>query len=398
VDLSGLPASDRERDAQHVAADEALRPFDLTQTPLLRAMLLRMTPEDHVLLLTMHHIVSDAWSASVFLQEFGVLYTAYSKGDPSPLPELSLQYADYAVWQRDWLQGEALEARLGFWRRQLLAAPPILRLPSDRPRPKVQTFAGGHIPVMLPRDLLEGAKTLGAQEGVTLFMALLAAFQALLAYHTGEKRIVVGTDVANRPTLDTEGMIGFFINLLPLSTDLSGDPRFLELLQRVREITLTAYTYQDLPFHKLVEELRPDRSLSHNPLVQVLFVMQNTPPAKKVFSGLNLSRFDIPITHSKFDVAVFANEDANGLQCHWLYSRDLFEQSTIARMATHFENLLRSAIANPHLRLSALEVLDAEEKERGRAAKSERKRMQLKKLLTADPQPASFVDDTAVRG
>jgi non-ribosomal peptide synthetase component F len=251
---------------------------------------------------------------------------------------------------------------------------------------------------MLPRDLLEGVKTLGAQEGVTLFMALLATFQALLAYHTGEKRIVVGTDVANRPTLDTEGMIGFFINLLPLSTDLSGDPRFLELLQRVRETTLAAYTYQDLPFHKLVEELRPERSLSHNPLVQVLFVMQNTPPAKKVFSGLSLSRFDLPITHSKFDVAVFVNEDADGLQCHWLYSRDLFEQSTIARMATHFENLLRSAIANPHLRLSALEVLGAEEKERGRVAKMERKQMQLKKLLTADPQPASFVDDTAVRG
>jgi len=309
-----------------------------------------------------------------------------------------LQYADYAAWQRNWLQGEALEARLGFWRRQLSGAPPVLHLRSDRPRPQVQTFEGGHIPVMLPRELHEGVKALGAQEGVTVFMTLLAAFQALLAWHTGEKQIVVGTDVANRPTLDTESMIGFFINLLPLSTDLSGDPRFSELLQRVRETTLAAYTYQDLPFHKLVEELRPERSLSHNPLVQVLFVMQNTPSAKKAFSGLTLSRFELPITHSKFDVAVFANENENGLQCHWLYSKDLFEQSTIARMATHFENLLRSGIANPHLRLSSLEVLGPEEKERSRVANSERKQMQLKKLLTADPQPASFVDGTAVRG
>jgi hypothetical protein len=361
-------------------------------------MLLRMAPEEHVLLLTMHHIVSDAWSASVFLQEFGALYAAYSNGNPSPLPELSLQYADYAVWQRNWLQGDALEARLAFWRKQLSDAPPLLHLPADRPRPRAQTFEGGHISVMLSKDLLEAVKAIGREESVTVFMTLLAAFQALLARYTGEKRIVVGTDVANRPTIDTECMIGFFINLLPLSTDFSGDPTFRELLARVRETTLASYTYQDLPFHKLVEELRPERNLSHNPLVQVLFVMQNTPPANKAFGGLKLARYEVPITHSKFDVAVFANEDENGLQCHWLYSKDLFEQSTIARMVTHFENLLRHGISNPHLRLSALALQDAEEQARSRAENDNRKQMQFKKLFAADPQPVDFIDGVAVRG
>jgi non-ribosomal peptide synthetase component F len=193
-------------------------------------------------------------------------------------------------------------------------------------------------------------------------------------------------------------MIGFFINLLPLITDLSGDPTFRELVGRVRETTLASYTYQDLPFHTLVQELRPERSLSHNPLVQVLFVMQNTPSTKKEFGGLKLSRFEVPITHSKFDVAVFVNEDGGGLQCHWLYSKDLFERSTIVRMAAHFENLLRSGVTDPHLRLSSLELLNPEEKERNRVADNERKQLQFEKLLVAAPQPVSFEQARAVRG
>jgi non-ribosomal peptide synthetase component F len=306
------------------------------------------------------------------------------------LPELPLQYADYAAWQRQWLQGEILENQIKFWRQQLQGAPPVLKLPADRERPQVQSFRGGHEEFAMAKDLADALNTLGRQEGVTLFMTMLAAFNAMLARDTGEDQIVIGTDVANRPTLECERMIGFFINLLPLRTDLSGNPSFRDLLARVRETTLASYTHQEMPFDKLVEELRPERSLSHNPLVQVLFVMQNTPRASREFCGLKLSRFEMPIAQSKFDLAVFANENESGIYFHWLYSADLFERATVTRMSGHFENLLRSAIANPDARLSQLEMLSPEEKERQAAEKEGRKQTQRKKLMSVDLKSVSL--------
>jgi len=395
ADLRLIPEPQREVEARRLAAEEAVRPFDLTQVPLIRAKLLRLAAEDHVLLLTMHHIVSDAWSAAVFQQEFSALYEAFSKGTPATLPELTIHYADYAHWQRQWLQGKTLETQLTFWRNQLAGAAPVLKLPTDRPRPPIRTFRGGHHTTALPKSLVEGLKLLSQREGVTLFMTLLAVFQMLLARYSGQDDIVIGTDVANRPNIETERLIGFFINLLPLRCNLSGNPTFGALLGRVRETTLAFYAHQDMPFDKLVEELRPDRNLSQNPLTQVLFVMQNTPRATKEFCGLKLSRFEMPITQSKFDVAVFASDNDKEINFHWIYSADLFEPSTIAVMSQHYENLLRGVVARPESRLDTFEMLTAEEQGKQSADKKERKQSHIKKLMTAEPKVVSFAETKA---
>jgi hypothetical protein len=384
-DLTALPETEREIEARRIATKESQRPFDLGKGPLVRAMLLRLGAEDHVLLLTMHHIVSDAWSAGVFLRELTHLYQAFSDGKPSPLPELSIQYADYAAWQRQWFQGSVLQEQLTYWKEQLKGAPPLLQLPTDRARPKLRSFCGAYESVPLSQDLSHALKKLSQEEGVTLFMTLLAGFQALLSRYSGQDQIVVGTDVANRTSTETEQLIGFFINLLALRTDLSGNPSFLELLGRVREVALGAYAHQDMPFDKLVEELQPERSLSHNPLVQVLFVMQNTPRENRELAGLKLTNFEMPITRSKFDLAVFMVEGENGLIGNWLYSSDLFEKSTILRMASHFETLLRNVEAQPQTRLSALEILSESEKQQRDAEQKQRKQSRLNKLMTLEP-------------
>ncbi len=379
-----------EDEARRLAGEEAQTPFDLSTGPLLRAKLLRLAQDDHLLLVTMHHIVSDAWSAGVFLKELSVLYKAFSAGEASPLPELPIQYADFAAWQRNWLQGEILEEQLQYWRRQLRGAPPVLDIPADRPRPKTQSFRGAYESVEFSPELAESVKAFARREGITLFMALLAGFQALLSRYSGEEQIVVGTDLANRTMSETEPLIGFFINLLALRTDLSGNPTFREILGRVREVTLGAYAHQDMPFDKLVEELQPERSLSHNPLVQVLFVMQNIPKLQRELPGLELSSFEMPITRSKFDFAVFMVEGENGLTGNWLYNTDLFERTSILRMAGHFETLLCNAIAEPEIRLQSLEFLSKEEREQLGAEKKERKQSQLKKLMSVEPKAISL--------
>ena len=389
-DLTSLPDARRETEASRIAREEAQTPFDLAKGPLVRAALLKVAADEHVLLLTMHHIVSDAWSAGVFLQELSELYEAFSAGKPSPLPELAIQYADYAAWQRQWFQGEVLDKQLAYWREQLLGAPPVIRLPADRPRPTVQSFQGAYESLPLPENLLDPLKKLGQEEGVTLFMTLLAGFQALLSRYSGQEQIVIGTDVANRGSVETEKLIGFFINLLPLRIDLSGNPTFRELLGRVREVALGAYAHQDMPFDKLVEELQPDRSLSHNPLVQVLFVMQNIPRQKRELSGLTLGAFEMPIARSKFDLAVFMVENDGRLTGNWLYSTDLFDRETILRMAGHFARLLQSAVAQPDARLSALEMLTEDEKHQRGSQTKERKQSQLKKLMTIEPKAVSL--------
>ncbi len=389
-DLSTVSEEGRVVEAQQIAAEDALIPFDLATGPLLRATLLKLASDDHILLLTMHHIVSDAWSAGIFFEEFSSLYENFIAGQPPQLPDLAIQYADYSAWQRKWFRDDVLNHQLAYWREQLRGAPPVLQLPIDRPRTKIQTFQGAHETISFSPETSNALKVLGRHEGTTLFMTLLAGFQALLSRYSGEDQIVVGTDLANRTTTDTERLIGFFINLLAIRTDLSGDPTFRELLGRVREVALGAYAHQEMPFDKLVEELQPERSLSHNPLVQVLFVMQNIPRQRRELSGLSLQPFELPITRSKFDLAVFMVDGDKELSSHWLYSTDLFDKTTIRRMADHFERLLASAIAQPDARLSALEMLSEEEKQQQDADKKLKKQSQLKKLITAAPKGVSL--------
>jgi non-ribosomal peptide synthetase component F len=266
----------------------------------------------------------------------------------------------------------------------------LLKLPADRPHPEVRKFHGAYEPVLLSTDVADKVKKFSGQHGVTPFMTMLAAFNALLARYLGEHHIVLGTDIANRTTAETERLIGFFINLLPLHTDLSGDPTFHELVLRVREVALGAYAHQDMPFDKLVEDLQPERSLSHNPIVQALFVMQNIPAQRRELPGLELAPFPASITRSKFDIAVFIRENNQGTFQDWLYSTELFDRGTILRMARNFENLLRNAISHPELRLSSLEIHGEKEKQKIESEKSERKQSQRKKLIAAEPKAVNL--------
>ena len=373
----------RERKAREIAAIEAAKPFSLASAPLLRVVLLTLDPDDHVLLLTMHHIVSDAWSATIFMQELRAFYEGCLTGTRPDLPDLKLQYADYAAWQRQWLQGETLQQQLAFWRNQLAGAPPVLTLPADRPRPGKQTFAGALERFTLPSEVYLPLKALCRQQGTTLFMALLAGFQTLLVRLSGQEQVVVGTDSANRFSVDTERMIGFFINLLALKADLSNDPTFEEVLTQVRETTLACYAHQEMPFDKIVEELRPDRNLSHNPILQVLFVMQNAPAPTRQLGNLEVSGFGAPLTRSKFDIAVFAVEREDTVDCLWVYSTELFDPATITSMAGQYNMLLGSAVAAPSTRISALELLSEEQKRKRKDDKLERRQQSSKKLMSA---------------
>lgn len=357
VDLGQLPESERMAQVWQLATAEAQRPFDLAQAPLLRATLLRLGQEDHVLLLTMHHIVSDGWSMGIFFWELSTLYEAFSAGRPSPLPELPLQYVDFAIWQRQRLQGEVLERHLAYWKKQLEGAPALLELPTDRPRPAVQTYRGASQPVILSKPLTEALKTLSQGAGVTLFMTLLAVFKTLLYRYMGQNDIIIGAPIANRNHIEIEGLIGFFVNTLVLRTDLSGNPSFRELLRRVREVALEAYAHQDLPFEKLVEELQPARDLSHTPLVQVWFVLQNTSGQALELPGLTVSPLEVNTETAKFDLSLSLADTEQGLFGTLDYKADLFDPTTIKRMVGHLRALLEGIVADPEQRLSELPLL-----------------------------------------
>jgi amino acid adenylation domain-containing protein len=361
VDLQELPEREREARVRMLVCEEAQQPFDLAQGPLVRTVLLRLAAEEHVLLLTMHHIASDGWSQAIFWQELQALYQAFSAGNPSPLAELPIQYADFAVWQRQWLQGEVLEAQLAYWKQQL-AGIPTLQLPTDHPRPAVQSFRGARQPVVFSSTLTQELKVLSRRQGVTLFMTLLAAFQTLLHRYTAQDDIAIGSPTAGRTRTEVEGVIGFFVNTLVLRTDLSGDPSFLQLLERVREVTLGAFSHQDLPFEKLVEELQPERDLSHNPLFQVQFVLQNTPRQAPELAGLTLTLIEVDSGTAKFDLTLELTEASEGLRGWFEYSTDLFDATTIGRMAGHLQTLLEGIVADPEQRLSALRLLTADER------------------------------------
>lgn len=360
-DLNGFSESEREAEVRRVAEEEVRRPFDLGRGPLFRANLLRIAPTDHLLLVTMHNIVSDGWSMGVFRREFRDLYAAYSAGRESTLGELPVQYGDFAAWQRAWLSGNVLERQLSYWREQL-AGLPVLELPTDRPRPPAQSFRGARHRWTLSSGLTEALKRLGHQQGCTLFMTLLAAFNTLLHRYSGQDDIVVGSPIAGRNHPDTEGLIGFFLNTLVLRTKLSGNPTFRELLDRVREVALGAYAHQDLPFEKLVEELQPERTRSHNPLFQVLLVLQNAPTPPAELRGLTLSPFEIDRGTARFDLTVNLGETPEGLSGFVEYCTDLFESVTVRRMLGHFRTLLEGIVADPDQRLSQLRLLTEEER------------------------------------
>ncbi|HEU0076091.1 MAG TPA: amino acid adenylation domain-containing protein, partial [Longimicrobiaceae bacterium] len=360
-DLSDLSEAALRRRAR----EEAARPFDLAAGPLFRAALLRVGAEDHVLLLTMHHIVSDGWSMGVLFRELSALYAAYREGGESPLAELPVQYADYAVWQREQLVGEVLDRQLAYWKERLAGAPELLELPTDHPRPAVQTFRGAAVPMELSQELLERLQALGRSEGATLYMVLLGAFQVLLSKYSGSEDIVVGSPIAERTRGEVEGLIGFFVNTLVLRTDLSGDPSLRELLGRVRQVTLGAYEHQELSFEKLVAELQPERSLSHSPLFQVMFTMNNTEgAAADSLPGLIVTTMGSAGGSAKFDLTLALEATALGLRGELAYSTDLFERATIERMVAHLGAVLEQVAADADLPVSALELMGSAERAR----------------------------------
>ena len=360
VDLTALPATTAKVEAARIAAAELRQPFVLSEGPLLRASLLRTAPTEHLMLLTMHHIISDQWSLEVLFGELFALYYAYLRGENSPLAELPIQYADYAVWQKNYLQGELLQTQLDYWDEQLAGAPELIDLRTDFPRPATRTTTGRSELFTVPIALSESLRRLSRSEGVTLFMALLAAFQVLLHKYSGQTDIVIGSPIAGRQRSELEGLIGFFVNTLALRVDLSGNPTFGNLLHKVREVCLGAYAHQDLPFERLVEELQPERSLSHNPLIQVMFELENVP------RGAARQSNQIPPPQSEtaiFDLVLSLRETGEEIQGTIEYSTDLFAAPTIQRMAQHFLTLLEQIVANPKAQLTELSLLSSAERD-----------------------------------
>ncbi|MBN3892531.1 MAG: amino acid adenylation domain-containing protein [Nostoc sp. JL31] len=370
IDLRQLPQAEREIQARRLTTQEAQRPFNLSTDSLLQVKLLWLDETQYILLLTMHHIVSDGWSIGVLIQEIAVLYTAFASNQPSPLPKLTIQYADFAYWQRQWLQGEVLKKQLSYWQKQLDGIS-MLNLPTDRPRLAVQTYQGARQPLQLSKSLSKALLALGQQEGVTLFITLLAAFQALLYRYTQQEDIAIGSPIANRNRSEIEGLIGFFVNSLVLRTDLSGNPTFRELLSRVKEVALGAYAHQDLPFEKLVEELHPERNLNQNPLFQVVFALQNAPMTALELPSLTLSPLPFETETTRFDLEFHLWEpntqnglwadSSEGISGFVIYSTDLFDDVTITRMLGHFQILLEGIVANPEDRIAHLPLLSESE-------------------------------------
>jgi amino acid adenylation domain-containing protein len=381
VDLRALNEADRKARAAVLATEETRRPFDLAQGPLLRSTLMRLDEQDALLLLTAHHIIADGWSMGLLIDELSTLYGAFCEQRPSPLPPLDVQYPDFAVWQREWLDGDVLGGQLTYWKRQLRDLP-SLSLPTDRARPVVSSFRGSSCYFRLPAALSASTRTLAQREGITLFMLLLGAFQVLLARYTGQADIVVGSPIANRTRAEIEQVIGCFVNTLVLRTNLAGDPTFREALHRVREVALGAYSHQDVPFEKLVEELQPARDISRNPLFQVTFQLQNAAEAPISFPNLVVTFPSLPTETAKFDLAVSLWETSGGeLGGRLEYSTDLFDAERIARLAQHYRVLLAAAVAEPSTRVSELPLL----------TDAERQQLLVEWNRTGTPIPASCV-------
>ncbi|MEH2088948.1 amino acid adenylation domain-containing protein [Nostoc sp.] len=363
-DLQGLSAEEQTDQIQQIANSQASQPFDLAVGPLVKFTLLQLSNQEYVLLLKMHHIIYDGWSLNIFFDELSQLYAAFTQGLPNPLPELPIQYADFAFWQRQWLTGVVLERQLAYWEKQLADAPVVLELPTDKPRPLVQTFRGGVERFQLDRDLTQRLKQLSQESNATLFMTLLAAFLVLLDRYSGQSDIIVGSPIANRNSPQLEKLMGFFANTLALRGDLSGNPSFVDFLAQVRQTTLSAYAHQDLPFEMLVEKLQPERDLSRNPLVQVMFSLQNDAQSSWDLPGLTIQNISLPLDETvKFDLEVNYWEVYGGLEGVWSYSADLFDAATIVRIAQHFQTLLQAIVANPKAPIAELPLLSQAERQ-----------------------------------
>jgi amino acid adenylation domain-containing protein len=353
---------DRNATAERLIVEEARRAFDLANGPLLRSLVLRLDVEEHILLLTMHHIISDGWSMGVLTEEMAVLYNAFSQAQQSPLPDLPVQYADFACWQRCWLSGEVLERQLAYWKEKLGDAPPMLSVPTDRPRPAVQSYRGSSLHFEIDSAMTAGLRRLSERCGATMFMTLHAAFAVLLSRYSGQDDVVIGSPIANRTRAEMEPMIGFFVNTLALRTDLTGDTSFVELVSRVRQCCLDAYAHQDLPFERLVDELQPERDLSRNPVFQVMFALQNAPMEHHEVSALKLEVLSRRRISAQFDLVLDIWEIGEELQAVLEYNTDLFDLSSVERMAGHFKTLLAGINANPEQQISTLPLLTAPER------------------------------------
>jgi acyl carrier protein len=364
IDLKALSPPAAESEVERIVGGEGGRPFDLTRGPLIRDWLIQVSERDHVVSFAMHHIASDGWSAGILLHEVAALYEAFSRDAPSPLPDLPVQYADFALWQRDWLAGEVLDGLLSYWREQL-ADLPELRLPTDRQRPAIQRFRGSAVSFTTATEVSRALEELARSEGATPFMILLGAFSVLLSLHSGQEDIAVATSIAGRNQAATEPLIGFFVNTLVLRADLSGDPSFRELVRRVRGTCLEAYAHQDLPFEKLVEELEVERDLGRSPLAQVGFVLQNLPTvAQKLPSGLTVRRLPTHTGRVNADLVLLMGQSPDGLSGTLAYDSDLFDRRTVLRMSEQFQTLLAGIVDSPDGRLSELSVISEAERER----------------------------------
>ena len=398
LDVRALPEHARAGEAQRLAAAEASRPFDLARGPLLRACLIRLGEQEHILLVTMHHIISDGWSMGVLAGEVAALYRAFLLGQPAPLAELPVQYADFAAWQRRWLQTDVLPTQLEYWQRQL-ASLPLLQLPTDKPQPAAPSYRGSVHYFTLADDLTQALNELSRREGATLFMTLLAAFNVLLHRHSGQEDIVVGTDAASRFPLETEKLIGFFVNQLVLRTSLAHNPTFRELLGRVREVTLAAYEHQDLPFDKLVEALKPDRATSRTPLFQAKLVLQNAPLEPLQLPNLKLSQINLAggTQTAKFDLLLTFVEAGPALGCALEYSTDLFDAAGVERLATKLVAVLQQIVDRPDARLDELEIFTGAEKGRQAMEDRDRTESRFKKFKQVKPKALSLQQGELVR-
>ena len=360
IDLSASAEDQREAEALNILRHDARRPFDLSQGPLIRAVIVRMREDDHILLVTMHHIVTDGWSFGIFHRELSSCYQAFARRQPSPFAELPIQYSDYAVWQREWFDGEIYRTQLEYWKKQFATMPPALELPADHPRPSVQAyraFRGDQQTMTLPAELTRRIRALCQKENITLFMVLMAAYQILLHRYTGEEDIVVGTPIAGRPVPEIEDLIGLFINTLAIRARVSSDATVRDFLNHVKQVALGAYANQDLPFERLVKELQPERTLAHNPMFQVMFVLQSEEILPLNLPGVTAEHFRIDHVMANFDLTLDIVEHEDKLVCLFESNADLFESDTIARMMTHFQNVLEAITSNTDQKISDVSLL-----------------------------------------
>uniref|UniRef100_UPI00068B5399 non-ribosomal peptide synthetase n=1 Tax=Andreprevotia chitinilytica TaxID=396808 RepID=UPI00068B5399 len=363
-DLRAFSTQDQQRKVEQLSQAEAIAPFDLSTGPLIRGQLLQLANDEHLLLITQHHIISDGWSIGVLVREVSALYTAFSQGQADPLAPLAIQYADYAAWQRQWLQGDPLQTQVDFWHDHLAGAPALLDLPTDRPRPTVQSYAGGQVALSLSPALTNSLKQLSQRHGTTLFMTLLAGWSVLLSRWSGQDDVVIGTPVANRQRSELEGLMGFFVNTLALRVKLDGNPKVDELLNQIKTNTIAAYAHQDLPFEQVVEALQPTRSLSHSPVFQVMLTLNNTPTGGELsLPGLTLSPVEQTSTTTQFDLSLSLTDTATGLVGSLAYARDLFDAQTIERLAGHFEAVLTGMVADDQQGTAQLPLLSAAERQ-----------------------------------